>query len=45
MTEDQNERNKLGLMQRFVGKFDFLSIVAAVLIVAALLSSLLKNQT
>jgi hypothetical protein len=40
MTEDQNEQDKPGKLQRFVGKFDFLSIAAAVIIVLALLSSL-----
>lgn len=40
MSEDPNNQNEPGKIRRLASKFDFLSIVAAVLIVVALLSSL-----
>ncbi len=43
MSEDQNDQNKPGKIRRLASKFDFLSIVAAVLIALALLSSLFKT--
>lgn len=42
MSEDQNENKKPGKLKRAVGKFDFLSVIAAILILAALLSSAFK---
>jgi hypothetical protein len=42
MSGNQNENKKPGKLKRAVGKFDFLSVIAAVLILAALLSSVFK---
>jgi hypothetical protein len=44
MTENKNEQNKPGKLQRIVGKFDFLSVAAVVIIIVALLSSLLEKS-
>jgi len=35
----ENEEKKTSKLQQFAGKFDFLSVIAVILIVAALLSS------
>jgi hypothetical protein len=42
MSAEQNDQNKPSKIKRIVGKFDFLSTIALVLIVLALLSSLFK---
>lgn len=39
MNETDNEQNKPSKLKGFVGKFDFLSVVAVVIIALALLST------
>lgn len=43
MNETDNEQNKPSKLKGFVGKFDFLSVVAGILIAISVLSLLIKK--